>query len=550
MRLLLAVCALALIAPTAASVPAATAAPTGAAPTAAPGDPQPPLPQQAEDALAKVQEIFSSTPAAGTPQHPEADLTLALKDLALLAGELRPAQQKQAAELLARPTQKNCNDVRCYEGQEATPQCTTYVCVHYIKKSRDKVNGVPGEDDGSATKWKGIANNNVPDYVDVVLQTMTNVDNFYADAGYRRPLPDGAKGGDNRRDIYLEQIGDVGYYGYCTIDPPYPPNSFHGGLPGYCVLDNDYSKKEFSANSPIGNMRVTAAHEYFHAVQFGYDVNDDNWFFEATATWAEDVLFDQVNDNVYYLPSGPMAKPGTSLDSFKGLYHYGAWIFFRYLTDRYGTSTNGMPDLVREMWELADANTDANPAAPDMYSMEAVKTVLGTVSTDIDSEFSEFAAGNRRPGATYTDEAVDDYPTAPLASTSTLTQSSPKKRLESELDHLTSRTYRFKPGAGLTDPAWHLRLNFDLNDVAKGGYAIVSYKPTSGSVAMETVTLDSTGVGTWLHSFVAGDIAWVEVTIVNASTRYNCGEGTIFSCRGKPRDDNAEQVLRAKIVQP
>ena len=72
------------------------------------------------------------------------------------------------------------------------------------------------------------------------------------------------------------------------------------------MLDNDYSRREFPTNTPLENMHVTAAHEYFHAVQFAYDFFEDGWFMEATATWAEDELFDTVNDNVNYLPIGQL----------------------------------------------------------------------------------------------------------------------------------------------------------------------------------------------------------------------------------------------------
>ena len=46
---------------------------------------------------------------------------------------------------------------------------------------------------------------------------------------------------------------------------------------------------------------MTAAHEFFHAVQFAYDAADDQWFMESTATWMEDEIYDDVNDNLQYL---------------------------------------------------------------------------------------------------------------------------------------------------------------------------------------------------------------------------------------------------------
>ena len=63
---------------------------------------------------------------------------------------------------------------------------------------------------------------------------------------------------------------------------------------------------------------MTAAHEYFHATQFAYDIAEDGWFLEATATWAEDELYDDVNDNVQYLTDSPITHPGQPIDKFGG----------------------------------------------------------------------------------------------------------------------------------------------------------------------------------------------------------------------------------------
>ena len=58
--------------------------------------------------------------------------------------------------------------------------------------------------------------------------------------------------------------------------------------------------------------QVTAAHEFFHAIQFAYDYGEDAWMLEATATWMEERVFDKVNDNRQYLPAGQVADPMTS----------------------------------------------------------------------------------------------------------------------------------------------------------------------------------------------------------------------------------------------
>ena len=54
-------------------------------------------------------------------------------------------------------------------------------------------------------------------------------------------------------------------------------------------------------NTPKENLQVTAAHEFFHSVQYSYDVREDAWIMEATAAWAEDEIYPKVNDNIQYL---------------------------------------------------------------------------------------------------------------------------------------------------------------------------------------------------------------------------------------------------------
>ena len=51
---------------------------------------------------------------------------------------------------------------------------------------------------------------------------------------------------------------------------------------------------------------MTAAHEFFHAVQFAYNAFQDSWLLESTAAWVEDEAFDSVNDNYQYLRSSAL----------------------------------------------------------------------------------------------------------------------------------------------------------------------------------------------------------------------------------------------------
>ncbi|HET9420727.1 MAG TPA: MXAN_6640 family putative metalloprotease, partial [Nocardioides sp.] len=505
---------------------------------AADPDPSAPPPDDAtvvaKEALAEVQDLFEGLEPLGTDT--EQDLTLALRDLALLKNDLPPAQEREAERLLARPTDGGSDQFGDgYTTAEATPVCSDVVCVHYVTTTGDRVPTADGTGNG------------VPDYVDFTLATMTDVHNKYVAAGYRAPKSDLSadnNGGDARPDVYLADIGPDGFYGYCATDEDIPTNGPQDTW-GYCVLDNDYAQDEFPTNTPKENLQVTAAHEYFHAVQFGYDVGEDGWVMEATATWAEDELYDGVDDNVQYLRSGPMRLPHESLDQYFGAYHYGAWIFFRYLTEKFPASQAGMPTLVRELWRRLD---DA-PGGADDYSLEGVKKTLQKRDLSLAEAFARFSAANRTPGRSYDEGKENRYPTAPLDRASRLSQGARSTSLRLWLDHLAAGTVRYTPAASLVSPAWRLRLVLDMADRWKGTGAAVTIQPRNAAPRTQWVKLDKDGDARPTYNFSTKKVKYVEVTLVNASDDFRCNRGTRFSCEGKPKFDNSSQRISAKLFK-
>ena len=208
--------------------------------------------------------------------------------------------------------------------------------------------------------------NGIPDYVETVDTTLENVWSTEVGAmGYRAPKSDANSphhGPDSKLDVYIANIGNKGLYGYCTTDDPHTtkPSYRYWDMSAYCVLDDDYAPAQFPppyANG-LAALQVTAAHEFFHAVQFAYDYSEDSWFMEGTAAWMEDEVYDAVNDNRQYLSRSALAKPSVPVDRGNGFYQYGAWIFWRYLTESFD------PDLVRETWVYADGSAVGSTSTP------------------------------------------------------------------------------------------------------------------------------------------------------------------------------------------
>ena len=46
---------------------------------------------------------------------------------------------------------------------------------------------------------------------------------------------------------------------------------------------------------------MTQAHEFMHALQFNINVYQSGWLMESHATWAEDAVYDGINDWHWYI---------------------------------------------------------------------------------------------------------------------------------------------------------------------------------------------------------------------------------------------------------
>lgn len=426
------------------------------------------------------------------------DLTLVLRDLRLRMDDLSGPQRAAAEELVARPV-------------AVASECSATTCIH----------DVTGAVSGS--------------HLIEVLGLVDDVRATYVAAGYRPPLDDGLVGGGPELDIYLDDIGADSFYGYCYADGPNDDGDFDASA--YCVLDDDFSETQFFA-PPEDSLRVTVAHEYFHAIQFAYDFAEDGWFMEATATWMEEQLFDDVNDNRQYLGTSQLAAPGRSLDRYGANYHYGAWIFFGYLGERFPARLNGIPTIVRDMWRYADGSSEG----PDYYSVGAIQKALADRGSSFAAQYARFAVANRSPRSAYSEGSA--YRAAPATNVGVSASRRNPAAAARTLDHLTSATIRYTPSR-LTASDWRLKLVFNLAPKSRGSMAAVKVFRRNGSTTTTYVALNASGDATARVPFSSASVSRVEVTLVNASRRFSgCWSSqTPYPCSGTSVDDNLRQIV-------
>jgi hypothetical protein len=296
--------------------------------------------------------------------HPERlELSPLLKQVAVSLPHMSDRDQVRARKLLARPTDDAAFDEDAYSVQEEHPYCPTdgHFCIHWVSTTGD---APPPADDNS---------DGIPNYVVETYNTFSHVyDVENGGLHWRLPKPDGTRGCEdalpgtqctNKTDVYLKQIGDQELYGYSATDAG---ESGHIRS-AYLVVDNDFADPIFSdyAN-PLDPLEVTAAHEYNHVLQYAYDVYVNTWMFEASATWAEDVVYTAVNDYLQYIPGWaqlsvlPLTNELGSNDEYTSK-TYGDMVWNVYLQSRFGV------DTIRKTWEHAYDKRPVRSYAPGAY---------------------------------------------------------------------------------------------------------------------------------------------------------------------------------------
>src|SRR6185369_3951364 len=232
--------------------------------------------------------------------------------------------------------------------------------------------------------------NGVPDWVETVAQTFEDVASAYVARGWRlAPTVNAAP-----YDIYIHNLAPQRLYGITTAPPDFaaPSPGFPNAFRSFLEIDNNFTDGIFvnafgGPYSPLQSLQITAAHEYHHAIQYGYNFFFDVWYAEATAVWHEDELYDGVNQGYNYIP-GWFNNSTLSIDTAVNVTNgggYGRWIFNRYLAEQHGS------DVIRNFWEkLATINPVSGADIPMVPVLEGV-LLSSPFNTTLGADFLGFA---------------------------------------------------------------------------------------------------------------------------------------------------------------
>ncbi|MGH7703279.1 MAG: MXAN_6640 family putative metalloprotease, partial [Gemmatimonadales bacterium] len=203
----------------------------------------------------------------------------------------------------------------------------------------------------SAVPAQDADHNGIPDFIQLAATSWETVWNREVNQlGYASP-----KGTPQRKfHVYYRELP---YYGYTvpenlTLEATSPVPA--GTASAYIVVENDFygfprNDEDVTGQEPIrsGALKVTQAHEFMHALQFNINVYQSGWLFESHATWAEDQVYDGINDWHWYI-NRFLVNPDAPIFN---RYVYGSAFFMNYLSETYGT------DVTRQIWLAARASS-------------------------------------------------------------------------------------------------------------------------------------------------------------------------------------------------
>ncbi len=212
--------------------------------------------------------------------------------------------------------------------------------------------------------------NGIPDVVENWGEISEYVWDFLVNTkGFPAPPSDASESNDARNrnpdgryDVFLY---DFEYFGYAY--PEQWPNS-----PSYSYVGLRRSLGFLALRQAV------AAHEFFHAIQFVYDCTEESWWMEASASWVEDEVFPDSNDNYGKLLGWFPFSDTYGLEYANGWHEYGTFIFAKHLSEEFGD------EIIKEIWtEMIQTN-----------GLVAVINVLVDKNSSLINEFSNFTTAN------------------------------------------------------------------------------------------------------------------------------------------------------------
>ncbi|GFO65999.1 hypothetical protein M1B72_13920 [Geomonas paludis] len=359
-------------------------------------------------------------------------------------------------------------------------------------------------------------------WASMVGDIFETVYNYYLQHGYHMPPA-------SPYDVYMHTPTSSNrlVYGLTSDLNPVPSASYPHAFSSFIEVNKDFTASVFQPTiyTPVQNMEVTAAHEFHHAIQFGYNGYFDYWYAEMTSTWYEDEIFDDVNQAYEYLESyllydpqsvepPPVDPHSVSLTAPRdGATEYARWIFNRSLAEEHNTI-----DVVRSIWETLAGVSPVNTSV-DINMVPVIEASLNaspynsTLATDFWTFVKKLYS---RQWTTHLADLARISPPSMLGNYNTYPVPSHKVTLP----RYSFAFYRFVPSSQ--------SLTVTLSKTP--GIQAMLFKKASGTVT--EVPLDAGGTSYTVSDFAAMNPFTDEVVLLVANTTNTNSHEVSFSTDG------------------
>tara|TARA_B100001029_G_scaffold76133_1_gene62200 strand:- start:675 stop:2168 length:1494 start_codon:yes stop_codon:yes gene_type:complete len=174
---------------------------------------------------------------------------------------------------------------------------------------------------------------------------------------------------DGLYDIYIKQLPN-GSYGWNCPD---------GDLgKSWVEIDDDYIGTGYST-SGLDAMKISVAHEYFHAIQRSYKPmpGQNSFFYELSSIWIEDIVYPEINDYIFFSQYGDdyFSDPEKNMNEYNG---YGLGLYGHYMNFEFDNQ------IMQRIWEdfsLMDSDDETE------YVFNAIDNVLNNQDFGYNSSF-------------------------------------------------------------------------------------------------------------------------------------------------------------------
>ncbi len=434
--------------------------------------------------------------------------------------KLESSTQKALAKQLALPTLSGTPTSLTSSGGHFT--------IHYTTSGADapnindyfvNINGVPTLVRG-LNYYTGV--NSVAEWANKVGDAFEAAFSYYQNLGYHMPPT-------NPYDVYLASLASAGEYGVTQDIAKVFSSGFPYASSSFIQIDKDFTNSIFKPTTytPLQSLQITSAHEFHHAIQYGYNFYFDIWYAEATSTWFEDEVYPTVNQNYAYIPGWfnhstsqiDLAQSNAGFNSQA----YGRWIFNRYLAEKHTTT------VVRSVWEKL-AGIPSPDGSSDVPMVPVIDSVLSSAAynSSLGTDFLGFAKRvyvrdwpttatitNADIGLIASYTPVSTYSSYPVNSTNTSTPSV-------TLPHYSFAYYKFIPSATTS-------LTIYLTKAS--GIQAAVFKKASGAIS-EISASNSDGTIYTVNGFNTLNPATDEVTLLIANTTGSDKQQANFSTDG------------------